>query len=93
MPKAAKMTHPPRRPLNCENGPPLKPLLPPRDGTPTCVAVENAPRPQDHAYPAARRRRRPRLLVLWYYLFSPALCLLPLLSTVATPFGAAEWFR
>jgi hypothetical protein len=31
MPKAAKMTHPPRRPLNCESGPPLKTLLPPRD--------------------------------------------------------------
>ena len=30
MPKAAKVTHPPRRPLNCESGPPLKTLLPPR---------------------------------------------------------------
>ena len=29
MPKAAKMTPPPRRPLNCESGPPLKTLLPP----------------------------------------------------------------
>eukprot|EP00966_Prymnesium_polylepis_P047550 1100954-Prymnesium_polylepis.1 len=30
MPKAAKVTHPPRRPLNCESDPPLKTLLPPR---------------------------------------------------------------
>eukprot|EP00966_Prymnesium_polylepis_P312357 7217558-Prymnesium_polylepis.1 len=29
MPKAAKVTHPPRRPLNCESDPPLKALLPP----------------------------------------------------------------
>jgi len=29
-PKAAKVTHPPRRPLNCESDPPLKILLPPR---------------------------------------------------------------
>eukprot|EP00966_Prymnesium_polylepis_P280947 6491047-Prymnesium_polylepis.1 len=29
MPKAAKVTHPPRRPLNCESNPPLKTLLPP----------------------------------------------------------------
>eukprot|EP00966_Prymnesium_polylepis_P271729 6277930-Prymnesium_polylepis.2 len=27
MPKAAKVTHPPRRLLNCECDPPLKPLL------------------------------------------------------------------
>eukprot|EP00966_Prymnesium_polylepis_P090023 2084732-Prymnesium_polylepis.1 len=26
MPTAAKMTHPPRRPLNCESDPPLKTL-------------------------------------------------------------------
>eukprot|EP00966_Prymnesium_polylepis_P192128 4452373-Prymnesium_polylepis.2 len=30
MPKAAKVTHPPRRPSNCESDPPLKILLPPR---------------------------------------------------------------
>eukprot|EP00966_Prymnesium_polylepis_P031956 743679-Prymnesium_polylepis.1 len=30
MPKAAKVTHPPRQRLNCECDPPLKPLLPPR---------------------------------------------------------------
>eukprot|EP00966_Prymnesium_polylepis_P253643 5862760-Prymnesium_polylepis.1 len=30
MPKAAKVTHPPRRPLNCESDPPLKTLLPSR---------------------------------------------------------------
>eukprot|EP00966_Prymnesium_polylepis_P163908 3789716-Prymnesium_polylepis.1 len=29
MPKAAKVTHPPRRSLNCESDPPLKTLLPP----------------------------------------------------------------
>eukprot|EP00966_Prymnesium_polylepis_P148905 3440236-Prymnesium_polylepis.1 len=29
MPKAAKVTLPPRRPLNCESDPPLKILLPP----------------------------------------------------------------
>ena len=34
MPKAAKVTHPPRRPLNCESGPPLKTLLPPREVDP-----------------------------------------------------------
>eukprot|EP00966_Prymnesium_polylepis_P254373 5878550-Prymnesium_polylepis.1 len=32
MPKAAKVTHPPRRPLNCESEPTLKILLPPRGG-------------------------------------------------------------
>eukprot|EP00966_Prymnesium_polylepis_P085657 1983033-Prymnesium_polylepis.1 len=30
MPKAAKVTHPPKRPLNCESDPPLKTPLPPR---------------------------------------------------------------
>eukprot|EP00966_Prymnesium_polylepis_P140919 3254427-Prymnesium_polylepis.1 len=34
MPKAAKVTHPLRRLLNCECDPPLKPLLPPRAKSP-----------------------------------------------------------
>eukprot|EP00966_Prymnesium_polylepis_P165349 3822745-Prymnesium_polylepis.1 len=38
---------------------------------PTCV--ENAPLPQDHAYPAARRRRRPVVNTANWFMCSPVL--------------------
>eukprot|EP00966_Prymnesium_polylepis_P266195 6149146-Prymnesium_polylepis.1 len=70
MPKAAKVTHPPRRPSICESDPPLKILLPPRDpdgplGQPDLSVVRGAKLivsicvPDRPTRPSVRGRGRP----------------------------------